>query len=112
MKKKELAFDIDGVICSSKTNNYRESKPNVNAIKRINDLYKNGHKIIIFTARYMGRTNNNKDEAIKLGYSQTEDQLKSWGLKYHELIFGKPSFDLLIDDKAYNYSESWIDEIK
>ena len=111
MIKKKLAFDIDGVICFSKDSNYDNSQPNRKAINKINNLYKEGHKIIIFTARYMGRTNGNKEEAIKLGYKKTLVQLKNWGLNYHELIFGKPSYDIFIDDKAYNYSEDWINLI-
>jgi hypothetical protein len=30
----------------------------------------------------------------------TARQLADWGVDYHELILGKPHFDLLIDDKA------------
>ena len=81
------------------------------AIKKINKLYDNGHKIIIFTARFMGRTNNDFIKAKELGYNSTLKQLKNWDLKFHKLIFGKPSFDLLVDDKAYNYNENWINKI-
>jgi hypothetical protein len=35
----------------------------------------------------------------------TEKQLKSWGVKYHELIFGKPVADVFIDDKAINIKD-------
>ena len=44
-------------------------------------------------------------------YSLTYSQLSDWGVKFHKLIMGKPSFDLLIDDKAINYNENWIDQI-
>ena len=30
----------------------------------------------------------------------TLNQLNKWNLKYHKLIFGKPSFDLYVDDKT------------
>jgi hypothetical protein len=30
----------------------------------------------------------------------TERHLREWGVKYHELVFGKIHFDLLVDDKA------------
>ena len=59
----------------------------------------------------MGRTNNDIIKAKGLGYEMTFNQLVSWKLNFHKLIFGKPSYDLLIDDKAYNYSEDWIDNI-
>ena len=109
MKKKKIAFDIDGVICSTIGSNYSNSKPNYKAIKKINSLHDRGYKIIIFTARYMGRTNNDLKKAYDLGYKTTKDQLLNWGLKFDELIMGKPDFDILIDDKAYNYNDNWID---
>jgi len=32
----------------------------------------------------------------------TKQQLDSWGCKYHEVRLGKPSYDIWIDDKAFN----------
>ena len=110
-KTKTYAFDVDGVICFSTCGDYDKSKPYKNAIKKINKLYSDGNRIIIFTARYMGRTNNNTEKAKQLGYEKTFQQLKSWGLDFHELFMGKPSYDILIDDKAFNYNESWIEKI-
>jgi len=55
----------------------------------------------------MGRSNENVKKAISRGYKLTENQLKIWGVKYHELIFGKPSFDVVIDDKSINFNNNW-----
>ena len=109
--QKVLAFDIDGVICNTVESDYKNSKPNKKAIEKINHLYDTGNTIIVFTARFMGRTNNNYSEAYQLGYEFTLNQLQSWNLKFNQLILGKPSYDLLIDDKAFNYDESWIEKI-
>jgi hydroxymethylpyrimidine pyrophosphatase-like HAD family hydrolase len=111
MTFKTYAFDIDGVICNTKNGNYKESIPNSRAIEKINSLHAKGHNIIIFTARFMGRTNNNYRKAYELGYELTHNQLCEWNLKFDKLILGKPSFDLLIDDKAFNYSEKWLEEL-
>ena len=100
MKKNIICFDLDNVICFTNKNFYKESKPNIEAIKKINLLYKKGFIIKIFTSRFMGRSNENISVAKKKGFKLTEEQLLSWGVKYHSLIFGKPSFDLYIDDKA------------
>ena len=35
----------------------------------------------------------------------TEQQFKKWGVKYHNLIFGKPSADIYIGDKMYNVTD-------
>ena len=110
-KNKIYAFDIDGVICTTLNSDYTKAIPNENAIKKINKIYADGNKVIIFTARYMGRTNNNIEQAKILGYKETFRQLRGWGLNFHELFMGKPSYDILIDDKAYDYNESWIKKL-
>ena len=111
-KPKKICFDIDGVICKSKNNDYRSSKPIKKSIKFINRLFNEGYTIIIFTARYMGRNNDKKTLAKKQGQQMTIRQLKLWGVNYHKLIFGKPSFDLLIDDKSYGFKKNWVETIK
>ena len=111
MKKKLFCFDIDNTICSTKRSNYKNSKPNKKIIKLINFLYDEGHTIKIFTARYMGRNNDNIYKAKKMGYNLTLRQLKLWGVKYNKLIFGKPSYDIIIDDKAIFYSSKWKNKI-
>ena len=111
MAIKIFAFDIDVDICKTKGNDYNNSIPNKKVIYKINHLHDQGNQIIIFTARFMGRTNNDYKKAYDLGYSFTLEQLKSWNVKFDKLFFGKPSFDMLIDDKAFNYSESWLTKI-
>jgi len=104
---KILCFDIDNVICKTQKKNYKNSKPDKAVIKKINQLYERGHIIKIFTARYMGRNNENVSKAKKQGYKMTSNQLKKWKIKYHKLIFGKPSFDLFIDDRALFFKKNW-----
>jgi hypothetical protein len=106
-KSKIFCFDLDGVICITKKNYYKNSKPNKKAINKINDIYKKGHKVIVFTARFMGRSNENKNLARKKGYKFTLRQLNNWGVKFHKLIFGKPSFDYVIDDKSVDFKKDW-----
>ena len=80
-------------------------------IELINNLYDQGHYIIIFTARYMGRNKENILLAKKQGYKFTLNQLKKWGLKFNKLIFGKPSFDLVVDDRSIFFKKSWFKKI-
>lgn len=108
---KKFCFDIDGVICRTIKSNYKSSKPNHKVITVINKLYDQGHYIIIFTARYMRRNKENISLAKKQGYNFTNAQLMNWGLKFHKLIFGKPSFDVLVDDKAFNHDIDWHKKI-
>jgi|TARA_B100000795_G_C22806623_1_gene445370 hypothetical protein len=112
MKKKILCFDIDGVICTKTKGLYSNAKPLRKNIKKINDLYERGFYIKIYTARYMGRTNDNKNLAKKKAEKITLAQLKRWKIKFHKLFFGKISYDLLIDDKSFGYNSNWIKIIK
>lgn len=107
MLSMKYCFDLDGTLCTQRNRDYENAIPIKKNIKKVNELYNKGNTIIIFTARYMGRTNENKDEAIKLGYKFTEKQINSWGIKYHKLIFGKPLYDIIIDDKAIFFDKNW-----
>jgi len=112
VKKKIYCFDIDNVICRTYKSNYKNSKPLKKNIKLINDLYSKGFYIKIFTSRFMGRNNENVIKAKKQGYQFTLKQLKSWGVKYNKVIFGKPSYDIFVDDKAFGFSKNWVRRLK
>ena len=109
--KKIICFDIDNVICKTVKSNYKRSKPILKNIKYINKLYKDGHVIKIFTARYMGRTNDNSLAAQKNAKKITINQLKKWKVNYHKLFFGKPSSDFYIDDKNLGFEKNWIKQL-
>ncbi len=110
---KSLCFDIDGVICTlTKNNNYKKSKPIKKNIVFINNLYDQGYKITLFTARYMGRYKNNRVKAEKKIKKLTIEQLDKWKLKYDQVFFGKPSYDIMVDDKSLFFKKNWIKELK
>ncbi len=110
--KKTLCFDLDNIICRTKNNSYRNSKPINKNIDFINNLYDRGFTIKIFTARFMGRNNDNVFKAKKQGLNLTKKQLSNWNVKYHKLIMGKPSFDIVIDDKNLEFKINWIKSLK
>ena len=87
-----FVVDIDGVLATiAESNNYKLSGPQQLNIDLINRLYDQGHRIVLFTAR--GYTTGIDWSA------HTQQQLTSWGVKFHELHFGKPNADFYIDDK-------------
>ena len=109
MKYKKICFDIDGVICKVRSDNdYKKSKPIKKNIQLINSLYKKKFKIILFTSRFMGRNNDDTIKAKKMGYEFTKNQLRKWGLDYHKLVMGKPSYDLFIDDKCLFFKKEMV----
>jgi len=90
--KHRFVFDIDGVIAKiQKDNNYSCAEPNTEMISLINKLYQMGNEIILYTARGYVTGIDWRDVTV--------NQLKNWGLCYHELHFGKPNSDFYIDDK-------------
>ena len=110
--KKTICFDIDNTICKTVKSDYKNSKPIVKNIRYINRLFNEGHKIKIFTARYMGRTGDNSVNAKKKAKQLTLNQLKKWNVKYHKIFFGKPSTDFYIDDKNLGFKNDWIKQLK
>ncbi len=102
-----LLLDIDGTICPQCEGNYDSLHPYSEAITTINNLYDEGYKIVFYTSRFMGRCENNVIEAYKEGYEFTLQQLKSWGVKFHELHMGKPRSDIVIDDRAIFFENNW-----
>jgi len=107
MKKKIFCFDIDNTICKTSGTSYKKAKPIKKSINIINQLYKKGFVIKIFTARFMGRSNENAKLAASKGYKFTKQQLEKWNVKYNYLIFGKPTFDILVDDRSFNFDKKW-----
>jgi histidinol phosphatase-like enzyme len=108
-KQKIIAFDLDDVICSRQEGyenlgplKYSYCQPYEETIELINSLYDDGYKIIIYTARGMSQFAGNIIEIYTKLYNLTNEQLKSWGVKYHQLVMGKIHYDVLIDDKALN----------
>jgi len=90
-------FDYDNVICDTEGTDYENAVPKEENIRKINALYYGGCHITIFTGR--GSVSGIDWRSL------TEKQLSVWGVNYHELIFGKPNYDIFIDDKAWNVRE-------
>jgi CMP-N,N'-diacetyllegionaminic acid synthase len=99
-----IYVDIDNTICLTNDIDYSHSTPKENVIKAINQLYKAGHTITYWTAR-----------GTKTGVDWrkiTEKQLEEWGVKYHDLKFGKPLYDLFICDKVINIKDLDVENIE
>ena len=99
-------IDIDGTICTPTVGrDYHKAEPWLDRIKVLNKLYDEGNYIIYFTARAMGRFSDQPHSIASVNakevlFDLTKQQLDDWGVKYHELIMGKPHADYFIDDKG------------
>ena len=90
-------FDIDGTICSTNCE-YEDAKPYKEVIKKINSLYNSGNSVILYTSRGSGSGIDWEEF--------TKKQVDGWGVKYHQLLLGKPMYDIFVDDRAIN-NEEW-----
>tara|TARA_R100000008_G_C3567049_1_gene159719 strand:- start:333 stop:638 length:306 start_codon:yes stop_codon:yes gene_type:complete len=90
-----IYVDIDETICESpEDRDYSKAHPFGDRIEKINMLYDEGNTIVYWTARGTQSGIDWRDV--------TEKQFLEWGVKYHDLKFGKPQYDLFIDDKNIN----------
>lgn len=60
----------------------------------------------------MGINNYNRLKAEKQIKKITIEQLKKWKVKYHKIFFGKPSFDIFVDDKSLFFKKKWANYFK
>ena len=95
----KYVIDIDGTICKE-VGEVIGREPYMDRIAKINKLYDEGHTIVFYTAR-----------GLKSGRGEqhyrpiTEQQLKEWGVKYHELCFKGHNGDYFIDDRGVSAEE-------
>jgi len=92
-------FDLDGTLCQTERDeskwDYENATPFPERIKKVNELFEEGHTIIIDSAR--GCTSGFNWEPF------TIEQLKNFGLKFHQVRTGKKfGGDYFIDDKGTN----------
>ena len=98
-------FDLDNTLCLTNGNDYENSKPIKEMISKVNYLYDNGNIIKIFTARGMGSLKGDVKSVHEKYLYLTNTQIQKWGIKCHEIILGKPSYDMIIDDKSCHINE-------
>ena len=88
-----IYVDVDETICINQPDrDYRRAVPIRENVAAVNRLYDRGHTIVYWTARG-GHSGIDHGEL-------TRSQLDGWGARYDRLVMGKPSYDLLICDKA------------
>lgn len=96
---KKYFIDMDNTLCFTRGNDYESSKPIEERIRYVNKLKEEGNTVTIWTAR--GSTTGIDHKAL------TIKQLEDWGVKYDDLLMGKPSYDVYIDDKSFNVDTIW-----
>lgn len=102
----KIYVDLDETLAiydKNKEREYENALPHIVNINKINKLYDKGHEIYVWTARGTVTKINH--------YNLTKTQLNRWNVKYTDLIMGKPSYDIYIDDKSINSIYDWNDDV-
>ncbi|MGY6629822.1 MAG: acylneuraminate cytidylyltransferase family protein [Wenzhouxiangella sp.] len=98
-RPKTLVVDIDGVLAEPvPALDYAQAGPLTGNIARVNALYELGCHITLFTARGSGTGKDWSDV--------TREQMQRWGVRYHELRFGKPPADYYVDDRLVTLAQA------
>jgi capsule biosynthesis phosphatase len=105
---RRVAIDLDGTICPLKQpgQTYADLRPLPGAVERIRELRRQGHYVIILTARQMGTCEGNLGKVMKNIGQLTLNWLAEHGIEYDEIYFGKPNAEIYIDDRALRFA-SW-----
>lgn len=86
---KTYRVDIDGVLTvETEGHDYKNRTPHPGRIDKVNMLYDQGARIVLWTSRY------SQDKAV------TKNWLAENNVRWDELLLGKPQYDGIIDDKV------------
>lgn len=101
-----ICIDMDGTICKNRNaeQSYSDVEPMDEAVETIRKLKKQGHYIIIDTARHVKTCNWNEGQIIAKQAKILIDWLDIHKIPYDEIWFSKPLADLYIDDKGMNFT--------
>lgn len=103
-----ICIDIDGTIAQLRKSDkdYNNLEPIEGAVESIQKLHREGHYIILYTARNMETHSGNIGKVLAAQGAILFEWLKKYQIPFDEIYFGKPSADVYIDDKALKF-ESW-----
>lgn len=102
----KIFVDLDHTLCfpdesyGHSRDKYRFASPNEAMIEMVNRWFAAGHEIVIYTARRM-KTHDGNLEKIEEDVGEiTRQWLTDHFVSHTKLMFGKPYYDILIDDKT------------
>ncbi len=105
VETRTLVVDVDDTISTHRNRDYENAIPHTKIIKKLNKMYDSGWKIVYFTARGQVSCNSDLELINQLRRPVLEAWMEKHGVKYHDLLFGKPIGVYYIDDKAMRPDE-------
>ena len=103
-----ICIDLDGTICETRLEgqSYKTVKPLPGAVETLQRLKKEGHYLIIATARHMETCNGSLGLILAKQGKITFEWLDKYHIPYDEIWFQKPLAQYYIDDRAFKF-ENW-----
>lgn len=98
-------FDLDDTICVHENRDYKNAKPIIPVIKKMQNMKDDGWEIVIYSARGQMSCNGDLIEIERKNRPIVERWLKEHGVPFDELIFGKPIAEIYVDDKGISADE-------
>lgn len=101
----KMMIDVDNTICIHTNRDYVNAAPIQPVIDKVNALYDRGVDICLYTSRGQNSCKGDLALIIERNEAVLVDWLKRHGVKYNELIFGKPLADFYVDDGGMSVKE-------
>lgn len=102
-----ICVDIDGTICRTRRpeQEYRDVEAMPGAVEALKRLKRQGHYLILHTARHMKTCNGNVGQVVARQGETLLAWLKKHGIEYDEIWFGKPYADVYVDDNVVAFKD-------
>ena len=102
---KTMVVDVDDTILVTENRDYEHSKPVVPVVVKLREAREKGWRIVLYTARGMGRSNGNISEVADQVFREVATFCERHDVPYDEIILGKPWAAMYVDDKALRPGE-------
>ena len=105
---RRLVIDLDDTICTTLGQDYSESLPNIDVIKKLREYKQAGFDIVIYTSRNVRTFQGNIGKISAHTLPIIIDWFRKHQVPYDEIYVGKPwcgDEGFYVDDKAIRPSE-------
>jgi len=112
-----IFLNIDDTVCDMPEGeaDYSLATPIKGNIDKANKMFDEGHQIVYWTDRtalneepYKATKGSDlikKNENARTCKETSRDQLKKWNVKFHEIRFDLPNFDIMVSNKIKRLSD-------
>ena len=100
-----IVTDVDDTILFTENRDYANSRPNQPVIDGLRKLKESGWKIVLMSARGMGRSEGNIELVRVEVLAEIERFVEKYDVPCHEIVLAKPFANYYVDDKALRPEE-------